>query len=66
MGVIEPPIAQPAVPDGVAEKYARRWIAIRGDEVIAASASLGELTADERVRDDDTLFHVPPPNSVFL
>lgn len=59
-------IAQPALPEGVAEVYAGRWIAVRGGEVIADAETLGELTDDARVKDDDTFFHVPPPNSAFF
>ncbi|HEX8645717.1 MAG TPA: DUF5678 domain-containing protein [Thermoleophilaceae bacterium] len=67
MEVLEPPqIAQSPLPSGVAERYAGNWIAVRRREVIASSTTFAELLGDERVRDDDTLYHVPPPNSAFF
>lgn len=67
MAVAEPPqIAQSALPAGVGYEYARRWIAVRGGVVIADASELAALMADERVRDDDTVYHVPPPNSAFF
>ncbi len=67
MAVAEPPhVAQSALPSGVADDYAGRWIAVRAGEVIADADTLDELAADARVRDDDTLYHVPPPNSAFF
>lgn len=66
MALLQPPIAQSALPEGIADAYAGRWVAVRGGDVIADAASLGELAGDERVRDDDTVFHVPPPNSAFF
>lgn len=67
MAVAESPIAQSALPAGVADEYAGRWIAVRrGEEVVADAASLPQLVADERVRDDDTVFHVPTANAAFF
>ena len=55
----------PVLPDGV-EHYAGRWIAIRGDEVVASADSLEELCANEHVSHDDTLYVVPEPGIHFL
>jgi hypothetical protein len=67
MAVVEPPqIAQSALPAGVGQQYARRWIAVRNGVVIAAADDMTALAADERVGDDDTVYHVPPPNSAFF
>jgi hypothetical protein len=67
MAIAEPPqIAKSALPPGVGHQYARRWIAVRSGVVIAAALELAALAADERVRDDDTVYHVPPPNSAFF
>jgi hypothetical protein len=66
MTLSPPQIARPALPEGVAHEYAGRWIAVRGATVIADAETLGELTDDSRVRDDDTVFHVPPTNSAFF
>lgn len=53
------------LPKGV-EQYAGKWIAIRGDEVVASADSLEELWANERVSRDDTLYAVPEPGIHFL
>jgi hypothetical protein len=66
MAVAPPQIAQSALPAGAAEKFAGRWIAIRHGEIIADAATMEDLTADEGVRDDDTLYHVPQQNSAFF
>ena len=66
MAVAPSPIAQAALPEGISDAYAGRWIAVRGGEVVADAETLGELTDDSRVRDDDTFFRVPPPNSAFF
>jgi hypothetical protein len=66
MAVSEPQIAQPALPTGAAQDYAGRWIAVRGGVVVADAETLGGLAADKRVRDDDAVYHVPPPNSAFF
>ena len=66
MRLTEPsPIAQSPLPTGTAKKYAGRWIAVRRREVVADAESLRVLVADERVKDDDALYHVPA-NSAFF
>ena len=59
MIVIEDPL-----PDDT-ERYAGRWIAIRGRRIVADAETLAELRADPRVRDDDTFHAVPPPGIHF-
>jgi hypothetical protein len=53
------------LPAGV-ERYAGKWIAIRGDQVVASADSLEELGANEQVSRDDTLYVVPEPGIHFL
>ena len=53
------------LPEGV-EQYAGKWIAIRGDEVVASADSLKELCANEHVSREDTLYAVPEPGIHFL
>ena len=53
------------LPEGV-EQYAGKWIAIRGDEVVASADSLEELYANEHVSRGDTLYVVPEPGIHFL
>ena len=53
------------LPEGV-EQYAGKWIAIRGDEVVASADSLEELYANELVSHDDALWVVPEPGTHFL
>jgi hypothetical protein len=55
----------PALPEGV-EKYAGKWIAIRGDEVVASADSLEELRANEQVSRKDALWVVPEPGTHFF
>jgi hypothetical protein len=53
------------IPDGV-DRYAGKWIAIRGDDVVASADSLAALRQDERVSPDDTVWVVPEPGVPFL
>ena len=48
------------------EQYAGKWIAIRGDEVVASADSLEELRANEQVSRDDAVWVVPEPGTYFL
>ncbi|HEX8745120.1 MAG TPA: DUF5678 domain-containing protein [Thermoleophilaceae bacterium] len=67
MAVTDPhDIAQSPLPADAGEKYAGRWIAVREGVVVADANSLEELTSDQRVRDDDAVYHVPPPHSAFF
>ena len=60
MIVIENPL-----PDDT-EKYAGRWIAIRGRKVVADAETLPELRADPRTRREDVVYPVPPKGRRFL
>ncbi len=55
----------PVLPEGV-DQYAGKWIAIRGDEVVASADSVEELFANDQVSRDDTLYAVPEPGIHFL
>ena len=55
----------PVLPAGV-EKYAGKWIAIRGDEIVASADSLEELRANELVFRNDAVWVVPEPGIHFL
>jgi Family of unknown function (DUF5678) len=57
-------VARSPLPDGV-ERYAGRWIAIRGGEVVADAATLDALIQDERVEKTDVLYRVPERGSNF-
>jgi hypothetical protein len=48
------------------EQYAGKWIAIRGDEIVASADSLEELYADDQVSPDDALWVVPEAGTHFL
>jgi hypothetical protein len=65
MALAEPPIAQSPLPRGAAATYPNRWVAVRHGEIIADADTLEELTADDRVQSDDTLYHVSPPGTYF-
>lgn len=55
----------PLLPKGV-EHYAGKWIAIRGDEIVASADSLEELRANEQVSRDDAIWVAPEPGTYFL
>jgi Family of unknown function (DUF5678) len=55
----------PALPEGV-EQYAGKWIAIRGDEVVASADSLEELYANDQVSRNDAVWVVPEPGIHFF
>lgn len=48
------------------EQYAGKWIAIRGDEVVASADSLEELRANDQVSRDDDVWIAPEPGTYFL
>jgi hypothetical protein len=57
-------VARSPLPEGV-EQYAGRWIAIRGDEVVADAETLEALRNDDRVRETDVLYRAPERGSYF-
>jgi hypothetical protein len=57
-------VREKIVPDG-ADRYAGRWIAIRGQEIVADAATLAELYEDRRVDERDLVYAVPPPGVHF-
>jgi len=57
-------VARSPVPGGV-EAYAGRWIAIRGDKVVADADTIDALIEDERVDVQDALYRVPERGSHF-
>jgi hypothetical protein len=57
-------VTEKMVPDD-ADRYAGRWIAIRGQEIVADAATLSELRADPRVDQMDVVYAVPPPGVHF-
>ena len=48
------------------DRYAGKWVAIRGDEVVASADSLAALRENERVSREDTVWVVPEPGVPFL
>jgi hypothetical protein len=55
----------PALPKD-AERYAGKWVAIRGDEIVANADSLEELYANDQVSRNDALWVVPEPGTHFF
>jgi hypothetical protein len=53
------------LPKGV-ERYAGKWIAIRGDEIVASADSLEELRANDQVSRGDDVWVAPEPGTYFL
>jgi Family of unknown function (DUF5678) len=58
-------LSLPPLPEDVGQ-YAGKWVALRGDEVIASADSLAELRENEQVTRDDAVYVVPEPDKVFL
>ena len=52
------------LPDDI-DRYAGRWVAIRGMEVVADAETLSELWADPRVDQMDLVYAVPGPGAHF-
>jgi hypothetical protein len=57
-------VARSPLPDGF-ERYAGRWIAIRGGEIVADADTFEALIDDERVDQKDVLYRVPERGSSF-
>jgi Family of unknown function (DUF5678) len=57
-------VARSPLPDGV-ERHAGRWIAIRGEQVVADADTLEALIHDKRVDENDVLYRVPERGSYF-
>jgi hypothetical protein len=57
-------VIEKILPDDV-DRYAGRWVAIRGLEVVADAETLTELRADPRVDQMDAVYAVPPPGVHF-
>ena len=57
---------QRALPVEIFEQHAGEWIALRGDEIVAAAASLEELRANPDVTREDAVFAVPERPTHFL
>jgi Family of unknown function (DUF5678) len=55
----------PVLPEDV-EQYAGKWIAIRGDKVVASADSLEELDANDEVSCKDVLWVVPEAGTHFF
>ena len=47
------------------ERYAGRWVAIRGSEVVADASELRELVANSDVRATDVLYRVPAEGTYY-
>jgi hypothetical protein len=57
-------VIEKMMPDDI-DRYAGRWVAIRGLEVVADAETLAELRADPRVDQRDLVYAVPPPGVHF-
>jgi Family of unknown function (DUF5678) len=55
----------PALPKD-AERYGGKWVAIRGDEIVASADSLEELRANDQVLRSDAVWVVPEPGTHFF
>jgi hypothetical protein len=47
------------------KKYAGKWVALRGGDVVAAAGDFEALMANSKVELTDAIFHVPPASSLF-
>lgn len=57
-------VARSPLPEDIAQ-YEGKWIAIRGDTVVAAADTLEALAADERVQETDVVYRVPAQDTFF-
>ena len=57
-------VIRKVLPDDI-DRYAGRWVAIRGLEVVADAETLAELWADPRVEERDAVYAVPGPGTHF-
>ena len=57
--------AGPALLDNDLEHYDGRWVAMRGDAIVAHAADLESLQALPEVRESDALFPVGDPPTGF-
>jgi len=58
-------VEQPALSAEVLSDYAGKWVALRGNEVIAAADTLEELRAMPDVQREDAVWVVPESSSHF-
>jgi hypothetical protein len=58
-------MAQAPLPESALEEFADKWIAARQGTVIAAADTYDELLANEQVKQDDAIYHVPPASALF-
>jgi hypothetical protein len=60
-------ISGPPVPEEAFEKYAGKWIAVRGgQEIVAAADDLDTLRENTAIVDTDAFFHVPEVGALFF
>jgi hypothetical protein len=59
------PIAASPVPQEAFERFPGKWIAVRGDTIIASAVSIEELERDSAVQSTDTLVLVPDSATHF-
>ncbi len=59
-------VSQLPVPADVFERFGGRWVAIRGERVVADATTLAELDANPDVEPSDTRFLVPESESYFF
>lgn len=57
-------VIEKMLPDDI-DRYAGRWVALRGLEVVADAETLPELRADPRVDRMDFVYAVPGPGTHF-
>ena len=60
-----PEVVRSPLPE-VVDQYSGRWVAIRGDEVVADAESLEALTQNDRVGPEDLLYRVPEGGTHFF
>ena len=53
------------VPWEKSEPYRGQWVALRGNEIVAAADKLADLYADERVKRGDAIWRVPESATHF-
>lgn len=60
-----PTVSRLPISEKALKKYAGKWVALRGGNVIAAADDYETLMAHDKVELTDAIFHVPPTSSLF-
>lgn len=58
-------VSQAPLSDEALERFANKWVAVRGGEVVASADGYDELRATGKAAPTDAIYHVPAAGSLF-